>query len=133
MGTLVVKIRSLRGKTRTFPQVMLRLKLKSNGRFNYMKENRVGKGRNIPDISMWILFSNRWHIQKLTENNLRPRVKKNPQGNDEAQRRINTKALPFFVLTCQRECVESKTSVSGAMGKVQKGSYNWLLNRIISD
>lgn len=68
---------------------MLRLKLKSNGNFNYMKENRVGKGRNIPDISMWILFSNRWHIQKqLTENNLRQGLK-NPQGNDEAQRKEN--------------------------------------------
>ena len=41
-----------------------------------MKGNRVGKGRNIPDISMWVLFSNRRYIQmKLTENNLKQGLK----------------------------------------------------------
>lgn len=76
MGTLVVKILSLRGKTELSSKSNASAKIKIQWKFNYMKGNRVGKGRNIPDISMWILFSNRWHIQKkLTENNLRQGLK----------------------------------------------------------
>lgn len=76
MGALVVKILSLRSETELSRESDDWAKIKIKWKLNYMKGNRVGKGRNIPDISMWILFSNRWHIQKkLTENNLRQGLK----------------------------------------------------------
>lgn len=37
-----------------------------------MKGAHVGKGKNGPDISVWVPFRNRWHIQNnLIQNNLR--------------------------------------------------------------
>ena len=76
MGALVVKILSLRGETELSRESDDWAKIKIKWKFSSMKGNRIGKGRNVPDISMWILFSNRWHIQKkLTENNLRQGLK----------------------------------------------------------
>lgn len=76
MGALVVKILSLRGETELSRESDDWTKIKIKWKFSYMKGNRIGKGRNVPDISMWILFSNRWHIQKkLTEYNLRQGLK----------------------------------------------------------